>query len=265
MLQNPVSSAMRGLLGQSCYNAFLSEGLRCEAITANAEIPTVNRVMVATDRSESADRAVRWAANVAAAYRAELLLLQVLPAADGDDVPEVALSLADEELRRFAEDLAGSRGRARVVVDEDPAQAILDAVEAEQTYVVVVGNLGMSGRKQFLLGNIPNRISHNARCTVIIVNTTPPIRRDGASARSRRTTAEVEGRLLGRAWRIGRVMVRAGARELPRGHSPRIQRRRERQQNASVRRSMSWARRSPSWARFSPRDPTCSLNPSWRN
>ena len=68
----------------------------------------VNRVMVATDRSETADRAVRWAANVAAAYGEELLLLQVLPAGDG--VPEVALSLADEELRRFAEELAGGRG-----------------------------------------------------------------------------------------------------------------------------------------------------------
>jgi ubiquinone biosynthesis protein len=177
-------------------------------MTTSAEIPSVERVMVATDRSETADRAVRWAANVAAAYRAELLLLQVLP---GADVPEVALSLADEELRRFAEEIAGARGRARVVVDDDPARAILDAVEAERVDVVVVGNLGMGGRKQFLLGNVPNRISHNARCTVVIVNTAPPD--GGRSARESGATAEVEGRLLGRAWRIGRVMVRAGARE----------------------------------------------------
>jgi ubiquinone biosynthesis protein len=169
--------------------------------------------MAATDRSETADRAVRWAANVAATYGAELLLLQVLPAGDG--VPEVALSLADEELRRFAEELAGGRGRARVVAGDDPAQAILDAVDAEGVDVVVVGNMGMSGRKEFLLGNIPNRISHNARCTVIIVNTAPPDGRAGARQRARsETPADVEGRLLGRAWRIGRVMVKAGIREL---------------------------------------------------
>ena len=178
----------------------------------SAEIPSVDRVMVATDRSETADRAVRWAANVAAAYRAELLLLQVLP---GADAPEVALSLADEELRRFAEEIAGARGRARVVVDDDPAQAILDAVEAERVDVVVVGNLGMGGRKQFLLGNVPNRISHNARCTVVIVNTAPRDGKVGATRRPRDASADdIEGRLLGRAWRIGRVMVRAGAREL---------------------------------------------------
>jgi predicted unusual protein kinase regulating ubiquinone biosynthesis (AarF/ABC1/UbiB family)/nucleotide-binding universal stress UspA family protein len=183
----------------------------------SGKTPSVNRVMVATDRSETADRAVRWAANVAEAYRAELLLLQVLPAADEDGVPEVALSLAGEELRRFAEELAGARGRARVVVDEDPAQAILGAVEEEQVDVVVVGNLGMAGRKQFLLGNVPNRISHNARCTVIIVNTTPQDGTIGASRRPRgasmQATTDVEGRLLGRAWRIGRVMVKAGLRE----------------------------------------------------
>ena len=178
-----------------------------------AKGPSVDRVMVATDRSETADRAVRWAANVAAAYGAELLLLQVLPAGDG--VPEVALSLADEELRRFAEELAGGRGRARVVAGEDPAQAILDAVDAEGVDVVVVGNMGMSGRKEFLLGNIPNRVSHNARCTVIIVNTAPPDGKAGASGRTRpEGSADVEGRLLGRAWRIGRVMVKAGIREL---------------------------------------------------
>jgi ubiquinone biosynthesis protein len=187
-------------------------------MTTSAKTPSVNRVMVATDRSETADRAVRWAANVASAYGAELFLLQVLTAADEDGVPEVALSLADEELRRFAEELAGPRGRARVVVDEDPARAILDAVEAERVDVVVVGNLGMSGRKQFLLGNVPNRISHNARCTVVIVNTAPPDGRIGDSRALRGASpdasTEVEGRLLSRAWRIGRVMVKAGAREL---------------------------------------------------
>ena len=181
----------------------------------SGEAPPVDKVMVATDRSETADRAVRWAANVAASCRAELLLFQVLaPAVDGDGVPEADLGQADEELGRFAEELAGPRGRARVVVDADPAQAILDAVEEERVDMLVVGNVGMSGRKQFLLGNIPNRISHNARCTVVIVNTAHPDGESGASKRPRgAASADVEGRLLGRAWRIGRVIVKSGTRE----------------------------------------------------
>jgi predicted unusual protein kinase regulating ubiquinone biosynthesis (AarF/ABC1/UbiB family) len=157
---------------------------------------------------------------MAANHQAELLLFQVLPAAAADEDSELenTLGRAGEELRLFAEELAGPRGRARVVSDADPAQAILDVVEEERVDMVVVGNVGMSGRKQFLLGNIPNRISHNAHCTVVIVNTAHP---DGQASTSQRprgastdAPVDVEGKLLGRAWRIGRVMVKAGGREL---------------------------------------------------
>ena len=58
------------------------------------------------------------------------------------------------------------------MIDDDPALAIVNATEEHEVDVLVVGNAGMAGRKEFLLGNVPNRISHNARCTVIIVNTT---------------------------------------------------------------------------------------------
>src|SRR4051812_23239175 len=159
----------------------------------SGEAPSIGRVMVATDRSETADRAVRWATTMAATHQAELLLFQVLPAVAADEVSELdnTLGRADEELRRFAEELAGPRGQARVVVDADPAQAIIDAVEEERVDMVVVGNVGMSGRKQFLLGNIPNRISHNARCTVVIVNTAHPDGQASTSQRPRGASTDV--------------------------------------------------------------------------
>ena len=64
-----------------------------------------------------------------------------------------------------------ARGRSAVVISDDPAGAIVGAAEDEEVEVLVVGNVGMKGRKEFLPGNVPNRISHNARCTVVIVNT----------------------------------------------------------------------------------------------
>ena len=83
------------------------------------------------------------------------------------------------------------------MVDADPAQAILRVIDDEKVDAVVVGNVGMAGRKQFLLANIPNRVSHNARCIVIIVNTAhltglaPPAARDpaGPADTARTTTA----------------------------------------------------------------------------
>jgi nucleotide-binding universal stress UspA family protein len=127
--------------------------------------PTVGRVLVATDRSATAEHAVRWAAEMAERYEAELFLLQVV-------VPPSQPSLTmTEDLVRHAQEIAGERGRGSVVVGEDPAQAIIDAAEREDADVVVVGNVGMSGRKEFLLGNVPNRVSHGTRRTVVIVNT----------------------------------------------------------------------------------------------
>jgi nucleotide-binding universal stress UspA family protein len=125
----------------------------------------VERILVATDRSETAERAVAFASDMAERYEAELVLLRVLLSDDGV-LAEAARDLADH-----ARELAGERGRSSVVVADDPADAIVEAARREHADVVVVGSVGMSGRKEFLLRNVPNRVSHNAPCTVVIVQT----------------------------------------------------------------------------------------------
>lgn len=177
----------------------------------------LGRILVATDRSATADRAVRWAGELAARYSAELVILQVLPPAEGTAaeaaVDAARIGRADAGLRLLANEVAGTRGRAKISVDADPAQSILRAIDDEKVDAVVVGNLGMAGRKQFLLANIPNRVSHSARCIVIIVNTA---RLDGAPAPSTAapvTESPLERRLLARAIRIMRVVVRTSFRE----------------------------------------------------
>jgi nucleotide-binding universal stress UspA family protein len=111
-------------------------------------------------------------------YDAELHLVQVIvPHERGTTVgaaEATRASYAAEDLKHAAEELAGERGHAHVVIAEDASQAIVDAAEEAGADVLVVGNVGMSGRKEFLLGNVPNRVSHNARCTVVIVNTAEP-------------------------------------------------------------------------------------------
>ena len=125
----------------------------------------VRRVLVATDRSETAEVAVRFAADMARRFDADLVLVQVV-------VPPAMTSVGmTDDLVRHAQELAGEHGYGTVVVGEDPAKAIIDAAETEDVDVVVVGNVGMSGRKEFLLGNVPNRVSHGTRRTVVIVNT----------------------------------------------------------------------------------------------
>ena len=142
----------------------------CSVMAENGEVTAlVARVMVATDRSESSGRAVRWAAQLARTNGAELVLAQVLlPPTVGEGekaLPEELHAHAETALKLFGDRVAGMATRGIVVVDADPAGAIVELAQREAVDVLVVGNLGMAGRTKFLLGNIPNRISHNARCT----------------------------------------------------------------------------------------------------
>jgi ubiquinone biosynthesis protein len=134
--------------------------LRRRASSSNG---TVRRILVGTDLSPTAERAVVWAADMAARYEAELLLLRVVSAEDDR-------AAAERELGGYAERVAAG-ATALVAVGDDPAEAIVDAIDREHADVVVVGSVGMRGRRQFLLGNVPNRVSHGAGCTVVIVNT----------------------------------------------------------------------------------------------
>jgi ubiquinone biosynthesis protein len=125
----------------------------------------VRLVMVATDRSETAERAVRFAAEMASRYEAELLVLRVLVGGNGTRAEVV------RDLEEYVGGLEGERKRSSVVSGDDPADAIVEAARRESADVLVVGSVGMSGRREFLLRNVPNRVSHNAPCTVVIVQT----------------------------------------------------------------------------------------------
>ena len=184
----------------------------------------VGRVMVGTDRSETAERAVRWAAAFAERYGAELHVVQVVVPKHPVDTEHGAAEItrarsAADELQVYATGIAGARGKAHVVIDDDPALAIVNATEEHDIDVLVVGNAGMAGRKEFLLGNVPNRISHNARCTVIIVNTTgdgsvKTIAPASTSIRASAVSTETEPHLIARGSKIAAVFAKHGLKEV---------------------------------------------------
>jgi ubiquinone biosynthesis protein len=189
----------------------------------------IDRVMVGTDRSETAERAVQWAASFAEAFGAELHIVQVVLVTQNPGVTQYGAAEATraagaaEELGAYALQVAGERGHAHVVIHDDPAMAIVAAAEEHAVDVLVVGNAGMAGRKEFLLGNVPNRISHNARCTVIIVNTAAPGGATKVKTASKSTVTirsstadqvETEPRLMARGSHIAAVFAKHGLKEL---------------------------------------------------
>jgi len=169
----------------------------------------VERILVATDRSDNAGETVQWAAELADRFAAELLLLRVV-------APEhlvggaAGAAEAGPALAELARGLAGERGRSRLVYDSDEAEAIVRVASEERADIVVVGNPGMSERHEFLLASVPNRVSHNASCTVVIVNPNGAAAARPHAREPQEGTEPSEGELLGRAAQIAAVLGKLG-------------------------------------------------------
>ena len=174
------------------------------------------RILVGTDGSATANEAVRWAAALASQSDAELVLVRVL---SPDAAPQAAtLEEVELDLAQLAMSSAGPRGTARVLVDDDPARAIVRVAVEEAPDLVVVGSAGMTGRKKFLLGNVPNRVSHLCPFSVVIVKTgkdTPTPNEEGGSALS--DTAQVKPYLTARARDLIRIIGKHKLNEALRG------------------------------------------------
>jgi nucleotide-binding universal stress UspA family protein len=57
-------------------------------------------------------------------------------------------------------------------IDGDPAAVLLDEAERGHYDLLVMGNKGMTGVSRFLMGSVPNKVSHHAASNILIVRTT---------------------------------------------------------------------------------------------
>jgi len=143
-------------------------------------------IVVGTDGSETASEAVRQAVDLASSLGASIELVSAYEPVSGQRLAQ--------ERRETPEDMqwainpredvdATLEGAAQIARDAsvpvslyaregDPADAILDVAEEQKADLIVVGNKGMTGAKRFLLGSVPNKVSHHAPCSVLIIRTT---------------------------------------------------------------------------------------------
>src|SRR5450755_3412966 len=116
-------------------------------------------IVVGTDGSDTATQAVRQAVDLARAVGAVLELVSAY-----EPVPAQRLQ---EERRDTPEDLQWA-----INPREDVDATLSTAAEvAREADLIVVGNKGMTGAKRFLLGSVPNKVSHHAPCSVLIIRT----------------------------------------------------------------------------------------------
>jgi nucleotide-binding universal stress UspA family protein len=139
-------------------------------------------IVVGTDGSETAKRAVAHATALAKAHGAKIHLVSAYEPVRGARIvgaPEGAARVweikPDAAVQSVVEE-AGAVARMSGVevalhtVTGDPADALLEVAKRENADLIVVGNRGMHGMTR-VLGSVPNKVSHHANCSVLIVST----------------------------------------------------------------------------------------------
>lgn len=142
-------------------------------------------VIVGTDGSETAERAVRQAAALAVEHDGRLVIVTAYEP-HGDELVEKAGApdelkwmLTDrvqaEELARRGQALAGEQGATRVTVQAiagSPADVLLETAVDFGADCIVVGSVGLTSAARFVLGSVASSVAHHAPCDVLIVHTT---------------------------------------------------------------------------------------------
>jgi nucleotide-binding universal stress UspA family protein len=145
--------------------------------------PRLNRILVPTDFSETADYALAYAKDLAARLGASLHLVHVYsdPYAAAAYAPEVYASVPAEVRQRALEEVRerllerldaseecrfrGSRGVVRGLV----APQIVDYATSQNIDVIVMGTHGRRGVAHLLLGSVAEHVVRTAGCPVLTV------------------------------------------------------------------------------------------------
>jgi nucleotide-binding universal stress UspA family protein len=141
-------------------------------------------IVVGTDGSDRATLAVGQALALARATGATLHVVHAVPPAifgtefvDAAGAPITRADLREEGNQTLARVVAQAEREGVILhahsVDGAPADGLIRIAETVEADLVVVGNLGMSGVRRFVLGSVPNTLSHHCPCSVLIVNTDP--------------------------------------------------------------------------------------------
>ena len=142
-------------------------------------------IVVGTDGSGRAGVAVRAALGLAKASGATLHVVHVVrttstTALGAEYVDPSAIVAANAEMHdqgnRICELVVADAEREGVPteihnVEGDPGDVLIKVAEGVDADLLVIGNRGMTGVKRFVLGSVPNKVSHHCPCSLLIVDT----------------------------------------------------------------------------------------------
>jgi len=133
------------------------------------------RIVLAVDGSEPAQRAVPVAADIASKYGSEVIAIHVVEQQLGRggpiayDTTEEASRVADDAARSLKDAGVSARAEARAALAGRAAQEIMDLATSEDAGLIVIGSRGMSDWQGLLVGSVAHKVLHLSSVPVLIV------------------------------------------------------------------------------------------------
>ena len=134
-----------------------------------------DRIVVAVDGSDCADRAVSVAGDLAEAFGGEVVVVHLAETiaawtvALEAETPEEAGDVADRAVRSLKDRGISARGEVHSIVRGAVAHRIVELADAVGADLIVMGSRGLSDISGLLLGSVTHRVLHQAEVPVLVV------------------------------------------------------------------------------------------------
>ena len=137
----------------------------------------LNKILVATDGSDHARKAIEYASDIAAKYEATVYLIHVVSPLPS--MPEVDVQAIRDNQQKIAKEIIEEAEREiknkgvetyqSTILQGQPAQEIIEFARKNSVDMIVMGSHGAGKMELLMLGTVSNKVCHLADCTCVTV------------------------------------------------------------------------------------------------
>ncbi|MCL5024217.1 MAG: universal stress protein [Nitrospirae bacterium] len=139
-------------------------------------ISRVDKVLIATDRSEFSEGAIREAINLAKKCSSSLHIVSVMETnPEYETIGANVFQKEEEEAIGYLESLKrrvsqeGLYCQTTLLHGDDPYRAIVDAAAEKVVDMIIIGRRGRTGLMKVLMGSVTAKVIGHATCKVLVV------------------------------------------------------------------------------------------------
>ena len=137
----------------------------------------LNKILIATDGSDHARKAIEYASDIAAKYEATVYLIHVvspvhsLPEVDTQKIQDNQQKIAKEIIEEAEREIKkkGVETYQSTILQGNPAQEIIEFARKNSVDMIVMGSHGAGKMEMLMLGSVSNKVCHLADCTCVTV------------------------------------------------------------------------------------------------